>query len=133
MQPLGFGSELKRLFSDLKVEDLLHREKQTMAVSHFFLLSSVICRITQRKTSVQGKKKKKKEVVLLNINLLIFLLPPRCPSLTIIGQIPRIILTHPSTSDEDVELLTHSPGTEPPNAFDIPDRCVCFDSAFYAP
>lgn len=39
MQPLGFGSELKRPFSDLKVEDFLHREKQTMAVSHFFLLS----------------------------------------------------------------------------------------------
>lgn len=41
MQPMGFGSELKRQFSDLKVEDFLHREKQTMAVSHFF--SSFIC------------------------------------------------------------------------------------------
>ncbi|CAL9687982.1 unnamed protein product [Knipowitschia caucasica] len=48
-------------------------------------------------------------------------------------QIPRIILTHPSTSDEDVELLTRSPSREKPFAFDrqhIPD---CFDSAFYLP
>lgn len=56
-----------------------------------------------------------------------------CPSLAIIWQIPRIILTHPSTSDEDVELLTQSPSTEPLHDFDIPDRCVCFDSAFYPP
>lgn len=50
--------------------------------------------------------------------------------------IPRIILTHPSTSDEDVELLTQSPNTEPPHDFDIPDRrghSACFDSAFYPP
>ncbi|XP_040906349.1 uncharacterized protein LOC121189934 [Toxotes jaculatrix] len=50
--------------------------------------------------------------------------------------IPRIILTHPSTSDEDVELLTQSPGREPLHDFDIPDRRVhpdCFDSAFYPP
>nr|XP_046257841.1 discs large homolog 1-like protein [Scatophagus argus] len=47
--------------------------------------------------------------------------------------IPRIILTHPSTSDEDVELLTQSPNREPLHDFDIPDRLVCFDSAFYPP
>ncbi|XP_051273335.1 protein scribble homolog [Dicentrarchus labrax] len=47
--------------------------------------------------------------------------------------IPRIILTHPSTSDEDVELLTQSPSREPLHDFDIPDRHVCFDSAFYPP
>ncbi|CAJ1067514.1 leucine-rich repeat-containing protein 1 isoform X1 [Xyrichtys novacula] len=41
-------------------------------------------------------------------------------------QIPRIILTHPSTSDEDVEFLTQSPGRE------LPDR-RCFDSAFHPP
>ncbi|XP_041644939.1 protein scribble homolog [Cheilinus undulatus] len=43
--------------------------------------------------------------------------------------IPRIILTHPSTSDEDVELLTQSPNRELQHD-DVPDRC-CFDSAFY--
>lgn len=50
--------------------------------------------------------------------------------------IPRIILTHPSTSDEDVELLTQSPGREPLHEFDIPGRHVhsgCCDSAFYPP
>ncbi|XP_035519744.1 protein scribble homolog [Morone saxatilis] len=47
--------------------------------------------------------------------------------------IPRIILTHPSTSDEDVELLTQSPSREPLHDFDIPDRRACFDSAFYPP
>ncbi|XP_070834270.1 protein scribble homolog [Chaetodon trifascialis] len=50
--------------------------------------------------------------------------------------IPRIILTHPSTSDEDVELLTQSPSRELPHDFDIPDRrahSACFDSAFYPP
>ncbi|KAM7385692.1 hypothetical protein PAMP_001755 [Pampus punctatissimus] len=50
--------------------------------------------------------------------------------------IPRIILTHPSTSDEDVELLTQSPTRQPPHDFDIPDRCAhsdCFDNAFYPP
>ncbi|XP_029691509.1 leucine-rich repeat-containing protein 1 [Takifugu rubripes] len=47
--------------------------------------------------------------------------------------IPRIILTHPSTSDEDVELLTQSPSAEQPHDFDIPGRCVCFDNAFYPP
>lgn len=55
------------------------------------------------------------------------------PSHSIMWQIPRIILTHPSTSDEDVELLTQSPSTEQPHDFDIPGRCVCFDSAFYLP
>ncbi|XP_067466031.1 protein scribble homolog [Thunnus thynnus] len=50
--------------------------------------------------------------------------------------IPRIILTHPSTSDEDVELLTQSPSRELLHEFDIPDRHAhsdCFDSAFYPP
>ncbi|XP_042358713.1 uncharacterized protein LOC121955004 [Plectropomus leopardus] len=48
--------------------------------------------------------------------------------------IPRIILTHPSTSDEDVELLTQIPSREPAHDSDIPDRHVhCFDSAFYPP
>ncbi|XP_059214908.1 uncharacterized protein LOC131993158 [Centropristis striata] len=46
--------------------------------------------------------------------------------------IPRIILTHPSTSDEDVELLIQIPSREPVHASDIPDR-RCFDSAFYPP
>ncbi|XP_072293449.1 disks large homolog 4 [Eucyclogobius newberryi] len=50
--------------------------------------------------------------------------------------IPRIILTHPSTSDEDVELLTRSPSREKPFAFDICNRQHipdCFDGAFYPP
>ncbi|XP_075933429.1 uncharacterized protein LOC142933183 [Anarhichas minor] len=48
--------------------------------------------------------------------------------------IPRIILTHPSTSDEDVELLTQIPSREALHESDIPDRHVhCFDSAFYPP
>ncbi|XP_068573842.1 protein scribble homolog [Cebidichthys violaceus] len=48
--------------------------------------------------------------------------------------IPRIILTHPSTSDEDVELLTQIPSREALHESDIPDRRVhCFDSAFYSP
>ncbi|XP_022617974.1 protein scribble homolog [Seriola dumerili] len=50
--------------------------------------------------------------------------------------IPRIILTHPSTSDEDVELLTQSPGRDMLHDFDIPNRRThtdCFDSAFYPP
>ncbi|XP_049927786.1 inaD-like protein [Epinephelus moara] len=48
--------------------------------------------------------------------------------------IPRIILTHPSTSDEDVEFLTQIPSREPVHDSDIPDRHVhCFDSAFYPP
>lgn len=58
------------------------------------------------------------------------------PSLAITSQIPRIILTHPSTSDEDVELLTQSPGPELLHDFDAADRRVhsaCFDSAFYPP
>lgn len=58
------------------------------------------------------------------------------PPLAIIWQIPRIILTHPSTSDEDVELLTQNPGREARHDFDIPDKREhpdCFDSAFYPP
>ncbi|XP_032397273.1 uncharacterized protein LOC116705304 isoform X3 [Etheostoma spectabile] len=48
--------------------------------------------------------------------------------------IPRIILTHPSISDEDVELWTQSPSREPLHDCDIPDRQVhCSDSAFYPP
>ncbi|XP_060942751.1 uncharacterized protein LOC133020272 [Limanda limanda] len=50
--------------------------------------------------------------------------------------IPRIILTHPSISDEDAELLTQIPGREPLHDFDLPDRHVhpdCFDSAFFPP
>ncbi|CAG09417.1 unnamed protein product [Tetraodon nigroviridis] len=51
-----------------------------------------------------------------------------------IDTIPRIILTHPSTSDEDVELLTQGPSTEQQHFdFDILDRCVYFDNAFYPP
>ncbi|XP_038593285.1 uncharacterized protein LOC119917199 [Micropterus salmoides] len=45
--------------------------------------------------------------------------------------IPRIILTHPSTSDEDVELLTQSTSREP--LHDSDRRAHCFDSAFYPP
>lgn len=41
-------------------------------------------------------------------------------------QIPRIILTHPSTSDEDVELLTQSPCRELLRDFEC-------DSAFCLP
>lgn len=58
------------------------------------------------------------------------------PSLAIIRQIPRIILTHPSTSDEDVELLTQSPSGELLHDTDSPDKRVrsdCYDSAFYPP
>ncbi|XP_068184009.1 tyrosine-protein phosphatase non-receptor type 13 isoform X2 [Antennarius striatus] len=47
--------------------------------------------------------------------------------------IPRIILTHPSTSDEDVELLTQSLSREPPHDFDIYDSHVCFDNSFCPP
>ncbi|XP_029376248.1 protein scribble homolog [Echeneis naucrates] len=50
--------------------------------------------------------------------------------------IPRIILTHPSTSDEDVELLTQSLGRELLHDTGIPRRRVSpdsFDSAFYPP
>ncbi|TDH01197.1 hypothetical protein EPR50_G00177610 [Perca flavescens] len=48
--------------------------------------------------------------------------------------IPRIILTHPSISDEDVELWTQTPSREPLHDCDIPDRQVhCSDSAFYPP
>ncbi|KAM6997287.1 uncharacterized protein LKV04_006021 [Tautogolabrus adspersus] len=45
--------------------------------------------------------------------------------------IPRIILTHPSTSDEDVELLTQT-RRELLQDIEIPDGC-CFDSAFHPP
>nr|XP_057914028.1 inaD-like protein [Doryrhamphus excisus] len=50
--------------------------------------------------------------------------------------IPRIILTHPSTSDEDGELLTHGPSRENPHRSNIPVNRVpseSFDSAFYPP
>ncbi|XP_035848645.1 uncharacterized protein LOC116052769 isoform X3 [Sander lucioperca] len=48
--------------------------------------------------------------------------------------IPRIILTHPSISDEDVELWTQTPSREPLHDCDIPDRQVyCSDNAFYPP
>ncbi|XP_026165582.1 inaD-like protein [Mastacembelus armatus] len=50
--------------------------------------------------------------------------------------IPRIILTHPSTSDEDVELLTQSSNRDQLHDFEGHDRRVhadCFDSAFYPP
>ncbi|XP_037321441.1 disks large homolog 4 [Pungitius pungitius] len=48
--------------------------------------------------------------------------------------IPRIILTHPSTSDEDVELLTQIPRREALHKSDTPDkRLHCFDSAFHPP
>lgn len=66
----------------------------------------------------------------------LFSFPNLFPSLSITGQIPRIILTHPSTSDEDVELLTQNPSREPLHDFDIPDRRAhsdCSDSAFYPP
>lgn len=64
----------------------------------------------------------------------LFSFPILFPSLAIIWQIPRIILTHPSTSDEDVELLTQIPSREPLHESYIPDRHVhCFDSAFYPP
>ncbi|XP_078144737.1 uncharacterized protein LOC144542349 [Centroberyx gerrardi] len=50
--------------------------------------------------------------------------------------IPRIILTHPSTSDEDVEPLTHAADRHTLDDFDIPDGRIhsdCFNSAFYPP
>ncbi|KAI4812579.1 hypothetical protein KUCAC02_023954 [Chaenocephalus aceratus] len=48
--------------------------------------------------------------------------------------IPRIILTHPSTSDEDVELLTQIPSRETLHDSEIHDtHSHCFDSAFYPP
>ncbi|XP_041866350.1 Golgi-associated PDZ and coiled-coil motif-containing protein isoform X1 [Melanotaenia boesemani] len=50
--------------------------------------------------------------------------------------IPRIILTHPSTSDEDVELLTQIPRRELQRDVDDPDSFLhsdCCDSAFYPP
>ncbi|XP_062257366.1 uncharacterized protein LOC133966447 isoform X2 [Platichthys flesus] len=50
--------------------------------------------------------------------------------------IPRIILTHPSISDEDAELLTQTASREPLHDFDLPNRHVhpdCFDSAFFPP
>ncbi|XP_077438603.1 uncharacterized protein LOC144061745 [Vanacampus margaritifer] len=51
-------------------------------------------------------------------------------------KIPRIILTHPSTSDEDVELLPQAPSREAHHDSDILECSVpleCFDSAFYPP
>ncbi|XP_048125132.1 tyrosine-protein phosphatase non-receptor type 13 [Alosa alosa] len=50
--------------------------------------------------------------------------------------IPRIILTHPSTSDEDVEPLTPSPDEGDLDDFDDPDSHLssdCLSSAFYPP
>ncbi|XP_063730496.1 protein scribble homolog [Eleginops maclovinus] len=48
--------------------------------------------------------------------------------------IPRIILTHPSTSDEDVELLTQITSRETLHNSEIHDsHPYCFDSAFYPP
>ncbi|XP_030604500.1 uncharacterized protein LOC115793592 [Archocentrus centrarchus] len=50
--------------------------------------------------------------------------------------IPRIILTHPSTSDEDVELLTQLPGREllrDSDGLGTRVRADCCDSAFYLP
>ncbi|XP_072247205.1 disks large homolog 2 [Leuresthes tenuis] len=50
--------------------------------------------------------------------------------------IPRIILTHPSTSDEDVELLTQTPSRELPRDAGHAGKRVysdCSDSAFYPP
>ncbi len=56
----------------------------------------------------------------------LFSFPILLSSLAIIWQIPRIILTHPSTSDEDEELLTQSLSRELPHDFDVADRHVCF-------
>nr|XP_023864498.1 uncharacterized protein LOC111978598 isoform X1 [Salvelinus alpinus] len=50
--------------------------------------------------------------------------------------IPRIILTHPSTSDDDVEPLTQDPDSEALEDFEDPDSHIqseCFNSAFYPP
>ncbi|KAM4592214.1 uncharacterized protein PAE49_021692 [Odontesthes bonariensis] len=50
--------------------------------------------------------------------------------------IPRIILTHPSTSDEDVELLAQTPSRERPCDVGHAGKRVysdCSDSAFYPP
>ncbi|KAM6915959.1 uncharacterized protein FYW49_009070 [Xenentodon cancila] len=50
--------------------------------------------------------------------------------------IPRIILTHPSTSDEDVELLTHISSREKLRDIDTFDKRVfsnSFGSSFYSP
>ncbi|KAM8859924.1 disks large homolog 4-like isoform 2-T2 [Spinachia spinachia] len=48
-------------------------------------------------------------------------------------SIPRIILTHPSTSDEDVELFSQIPSREALHEADTPDKRRCFDSAFHPP
>ncbi|XP_015218436.2 PDZ domain-containing protein 2 [Lepisosteus oculatus] len=50
--------------------------------------------------------------------------------------IPRIILTHPSTSDEDVEQLTQDPVEEEPDELDSADNQTssgCSTSVFYLP
>lgn len=64
-------------------------------------------------------------------DFLLFLPWSAHPSASTMWQIPRIILTHPSTSDEDVEPLAQSPGAERQHDFDILDRCVFFDNTFY--
>ncbi|CAB1338524.1 unnamed protein product, partial [Coregonus sp. 'balchen'] len=52
------------------------------------------------------------------------------------GVIPRIILTHPSTSDDDVEPVTQDPDSEALEDFEDPDCHIhseCFNSAYYPP
>ncbi|KAK6489147.1 tyrosine-protein phosphatase non-receptor type 13 [Huso huso] len=64
--------------------------------------------------------------------------PPKNNSFRIVKHtmtIPRIILTHPSTSDEDVEQLTQDPEEEPEeqDSADCQSCPDCSNSAFYPP
>ncbi|XP_041107618.1 erbin [Polyodon spathula] len=64
--------------------------------------------------------------------------PPKNISFRIVKHtmtIPRIILTHPSTSDEDVEQLTQDPEEEPEeqDSADCQSCPDCSNSAFYPP
>lgn len=124
------ANETNQVLSKLR-KDSLQDGKHTMGVSNLFSDSQTI----------RNKKRLRKYTSLHTVGrmhtlfhgfLSSFLDPPH-PSHSIMWQIPRIILTHPSTSDEDVELVTQSPSTEQQHNFDILDRCVYFDNAFYPP
>ena len=65
-------------------------------------------------------------VIICFLNLVPFLVNP--PS-----QIPRIILTHPSTSDEDIEPLTQESAGLALDDADDPDTQIyseCYNNAF---
>lgn len=133
-------SDLNRTLSELEAEaltksDSLQVGKHTMPVSNAsFLRNKLIWAFPDSDTVWQLY-----DTIFLtsyHTSTCLFSLPNPFPSLAITWQIPRIILTHPSTSDEDVELLTQSPSREPLRDYDIPNRHAnsdCFDSAFYPP